>query len=155
MSFSNESAIGASTGRMLAVSERTIGRGLVDVIVEGDLNDGARPASYTISNLRRIYRRAKDAGARVIAVTSTPWRGYRRHAGWSAEAQARQDEVRRWILSGADGLVDVAVDAYTPLQDPRRPGHLDPQYSAGDNLHLNRAGQERLGRIIRERAYGR
>lgn len=150
MVVENAGIVGNSTGQMLARAEGLIRPGLVDVIVEGDLNDGARRSSYTISNLRRIYQLARSAGARVIAVTSTPWRGYTR---WSPEAQARQDEVRRWVLGGADGLVDVAIDVYTPLQDPARPGYLNPAYATQDRLHLNRAGQERLGQLIVERAY--
>jgi lysophospholipase L1-like esterase len=149
--FDNQAVVGYSTGRMLAVAERHIRPNVYsEIIIEGDLNDGDRTSNWTKSNLRRLYQMARDAGARVVAITSTPWRGYAR---WNQAGQDRQDEVRRWIMAGADGLIDVAVNAYTPLEDAARPGHLNPEYASRDNLHLNSTGQRVMGEVIHEEAY--
>lgn len=118
------------------------------VIVLAGVNDGN--GRSTISNLRDIYSAARAQGARVVAVTELPWRGY---PSWSAAAQARQDDTNRWILSGGDGLVFAAVDAYSALSDPTRPGYLAPQYDSGDGLHLNAAGQRRLAQVVRQRVH--
>jgi lysophospholipase L1-like esterase len=149
--FQNQAVVGYNTGRMLTVAEQYIRPGAYsEVIVEGDLNDGDHAASWTKSNLRRIYQLARDSWARVIAVASTPWKGYTR---WNPAAQARQDEVRRWIASGADGLVNATVDAYRTLEDQSRPGYLNPRYEAADHLHLNAEGQRMLGEEILRQAY--
>ena len=56
-------------------------------------------------------------------------------------------------MAGADGLIDVAVNAYTPLEDAARLGHLNPEYASRDNLHLNSTGQRVMGEVIHEEAY--
>jgi len=149
--FQNEAVVGYSTGRMLAVAEQHIRpNAYSEIIIEGDLNDGDRTSNWTKSNLRRLYQMARDAGARVVAVSSTPWRGYVR---WNQAGQDRQDEVRQWIMSGADGLIDVAVNVYDAIEDPARPGHVNPAYEARDHLHLNSAGQRAMGEAILAQAY--
>jgi lysophospholipase L1-like esterase len=119
------------------------------VIVLGGVNDGA--GRGTIPNLRAIYRAAKGRGARVVALTELPWRGYAR---WLQAAQDRQDATRRWILAGGDGLIDVIIDTFTEFSDPARPGYLDPRYDSRDHLHPSAAGQRRLAVIVASRAFG-
>jgi lysophospholipase L1-like esterase len=151
--WENAGVVGNSTGQMLTRARSLLsgpGR-YTDVIIAGDLNDGDRSASYTVSNIRQMATRAKNTGHRVILVSSTPWRGYAR---WNQRGQDRQDEVRRWLLSGAEGLADVVVDGYRPLEDPNRPTYLNPLYAANDRLHLNRIGQTKLGQEILRQAYG-
>lgn len=116
------------------------------VIVMAGLNDGNARADATKAALRSIYRTARQAGAHVVAIAETPWRGYSR---WNAPAGARHDELRRWVLGGADGLVDIAVDPYRSLEDPDRPGHLVPRYDSGDHLHVSAAGQRALADQVR------
>ena len=110
------------------------------------MNDGN--GRGTIRNLRAVYQAARRQGARVIAITELPWRGYSR---WNQPSQDRQDAARQWLLAGADGLVDVVIDAHTELADPRRPGHLDPRYSSNDRLHPNISGQRRIAELIEAR----
>jgi lysophospholipase L1-like esterase len=131
---------------------RTPRRSYGEVLVMGGLNDFSPRvgSAWTIGNLREAYQRARESGARVVAVTSTPCRG---SARWTAEDQRDQDEVNRWILGGADGLVDVAVDAYTALEAPEGSDQLDPRYAQPDHLHLTRDGQRRLAQAIIDAAY--
>lgn len=121
----------------------------VTVVVLGGVNDGA--GRGTIGNLRAIYQAARAQGARVVALTELPWRGYAR---WSQAAQDRQDAARRWILAGGDGLVDVTIDTFIELSDPARPGYLDPRYDSRDHLHPNAAGQRRIATLVGTRAFG-
>lgn len=116
------------------------------VVVLAGLNDGNARAAATKAALRSIYRTARQSGAQVVAIAETPWRGYTR---WNAAAGARHEELRRWVLGGADGLVDIAVDPYRSLEDRSRPGHLDPQFDSGDHLHPNAAGQRALAEQVR------
>lgn len=148
----NHGVVGNSTRQMLARSPEWARRGTTEVLIMGNLNDLSHrhDASWTIYNLRRLYSIARGLGARVVAVTSTPWR---RYAVWTPEAQAKQDLINRWILSGADGLADAVVDAYSPLVDPATPAALDPRWAAPDGLHLNRDGQRELGEVIVGAAY--
>lgn len=149
--FQNEAVVGYSTGRMLSVANRTIRPGAFsEIIIEGHLNDGNRSSDWTKSNLRRMFQAARDSGARVISIGSTPWRGY---PSWSRQAQDRQDEVERWLRSGADGLIDAFADVYSAVEDPSRPGHVNPELAVRDRLHLNRAGQEAMGRAIYNQVY--
>jgi lysophospholipase L1-like esterase len=140
---------GATTANIRA---RTPRRAYGEILVMGGLNDFSPRvhSGWTIENLREAYQRAHESGARVVAVTSTPCRGSSR---WTIEDQRDQDEVNRWILDGADGLVDVAVDAFTALEGPAGSDQLDPRYAQPDHLHLNRDGQRRLAQAILETAY--
>jgi lysophospholipase L1-like esterase len=149
--FQNQAVSGYSTGRMLSVAERYIRPGAFsEIIIEGHLNDGDRSSNWTKSNLRRLFQMARESGARVVSVGSTPWRGY---ASWSQAAQDRQDEVERWLSSGAEGLIDAFADVYDAVEAPDRPGHVNPELAGADHLHLNRAGQEEMGRAIFEQVY--
>lgn len=147
--WDNRGVRGATTANIrIRTPRRTYG----EVLVMGGLNDFSPSvgSAWTIENLRGAYQRARESGARVVAVTSTPCRG---SARWTIEDQRDQDEVNRWILDGADGLVDVAVDAYSALESSEGSDQLDPRYAQPDHLHLTRDGQRRLAQAILETAY--
>jgi hypothetical protein len=147
--WENRGLRGANTAN---IRFRTPRRSYGEILIMGGLNDFSPrvDSTWTIANLRDSYLRAREAGARVVAVTSTPCRG---SARWTVEEQRDQDEVNRWILGGADGLVDVAVDAYAALESPRGSDQIDPRFAQPDRLHLNRDGQRRLAEVIIETAY--
>lgn len=150
--WDNHGVIGNTTRNILNRADEWGRSEYADIVILGGINDmGERvPASWTIENLREVYRLARATGARVIAVTSLPWRG---NLEWSAEEQRDQDEINAWILSGADGLVDVSVDAFSALESEPDSDRLDPLYRQPDRLHLNAAGQQRLARTIFDVAY--
>jgi lysophospholipase L1-like esterase len=128
---------GYSTTRMLQVAESIPEGRYRTAIVEGHLNDMRWPTERTIANLRSIYQNLRGKGMSVVAVTSTPWEGYRE---WTSERGQWRAAVNRWIMSGGDGLIDLAIDVRPLLEDPARPGRVRREWSAGDNLHLNRDG---------------
>jgi lysophospholipase L1-like esterase len=121
------------------------------IVVLAGVNALHRGYADCQAGLIELYRMARaerervgtEEGVRVIAVTMTPWRGYSR---WSAEADSVRARLRDWQLSGASGLVDATVDAWTLLGDQN--GRLRPEYNAGDGLHMNMAGQRALGDAI-------
>ena len=137
---------GYSTARMLGVVEREIRpHRFGTVIVEGHLNDMRLPAARSIDNLRQLYRAVRASGARVVAVTGTPWKGYR---NWTAAHGNERSVVNDWILSGADGLVDRTIDVRPSFNDPARNGYLASAWNGGDNLHLNQDGYRRFAGLI-------
>ncbi len=107
------------------------------VVVLAGVNDLAsgRGTVVVVEGLAGLYREARRGGARVVAVTLTPWRG----------AGPETEMVNQWIRGGAVGLADGVVDT-SELGDAS--GRLLPQYSAADGLHLNAAGQQALGDLI-------
>ena len=81
----------------------------------------------------------------MIAVALTPWAGYRRtNAGQQAATRA----LNRWLK--AEARVDIVVDT-SSLGDAQ--GRLLPAYDSRDGLHLNKAGQTKLGQLIRQQAF--
>jgi lysophospholipase L1-like esterase len=150
--WDNHGVSGNSSAQMLARAGQWARPEYKEILIMGNLNDMSprRSAAWTIVNLRNLYQRAKLTGARVVAVTSTPWKGYR---SWSASEQRDQDEVNRWILAGADGIPDVVVNAYSSLESSPGSKELDRRWNGGDRLHLNRAGTERLVGTIMQSAY--
>lgn len=138
LTFENHGVVSNSTSSMLARARPLLTPGAyAGVVVMGGLNDGDKPVAWTTSNLASIYALAKASGARVAALTETPVLSY---PTWTSGAQARQDGARRWVLAKPAG-VDVAVDTWNPLR-----GHAE--YYAPDGLHLNAAGQAKLGQVV-------
>lgn len=113
------------------------------VVVLGGVNSIGRGYQDNQAGLIELYRAARVGSARVIAVTMTPWRGYR---GWTQEHDDVRARLAQWQLGGASGFVDATVNSMAALGDAN--GHLWPAYDAGDGLHLNAAGQRALGDAI-------
>ena len=138
LTFENHGVVGQSTSAILTRARPLLVPGAYSgVIVMGGLNDGDRPAAWTIGNLAAIYALAHTSGARVAALTETPVWSY---PSWTAGAQARQDEARRWVLS-KPASVDVSIDVWSPIR-----GHNE--FYAPDGLHLNATGQTKLGQVV-------
>jgi lysophospholipase L1-like esterase len=92
--------------------------------------------------LQSIYTKAKTAGAKVIACTILPFKGYLGGGdptkAWDSDKQADLEEINDWILNTAIN-VDFRVDTYSAFNDPSDDGALLSQYDIGDHLHLNGA----------------
>lgn len=150
--WDNHGVVGNTTKNILNRADSWSREEYQEIVILGGINDMSKrvPARWTINNLLEVYQRASASGARVVAVTSTPWRG---NLGWSAEEQLDQDAINFWILSGADGMVDATVDAFSALESEPGSDRLDPLYAQPDRLHLSEAGQQRLAQAIIESAY--
>ena len=68
----------------------------------------------------------------VIAVTISPWRGYKT---WSRSQQRGTDEINAFIRSQPAGVRAVA-DIWSALVDPDRPERLRPDYQRRHDQEL-------------------
>jgi lysophospholipase L1-like esterase len=125
------------------------------VIVFGGVNDlysdltaGRTPAKIE-KDLARMYEEAHQRGAKVVAVTVSPWGGFTRY--FNASRRAATLEVNRWILAQRDaGAIEFAVDAYRLLSCGESTTTLCPGYMAPykDGLHFGDEGHKRLGETL-------
>ena len=129
------------------------------VIVFGGVNDlysdltAKRTVPKIEADLSAMYAAAREHGARVIAITVTPWGGFSRYYN---EARARTtDELNRWILAeGQRGVIDYAVDAY-PLLSCGDRDRLCERYAAPfrDGLHFGPEGHKRLAEALAQAVF--
>jgi lysophospholipase L1-like esterase len=141
----NFGVVGQGTSSILDdLHTQVIGQGFDEVIIEGGMNDIGRPdaVEYITNNLRRMVQNAKAAGLKVVLVTITPYH----------RAKSQITQINSIILrDGRSWGADAVVDTHSVL---RTLGHdLRSSYDAGDQLHLNVAGQQAMGQAILERAY--
>jgi lysophospholipase L1-like esterase len=121
------------------------------VIVFGGVNDvysdqtaGRTPAKIE-RDLTAMYETAHRHGAKVVAITVSPWGGFTRY--FNASRLAATLETNRWILAQRDAAaIEAAVDAY-PLLSCGNPNALCPRFTApyNDGLHFGPEGHEKLG----------
>ena len=92
-----------------------------------------------------MYEIAHEHGAKVVAITVTPWGGFTRY--FNPSRLAATLEVNRWILAQhTSGAIEAAVDAY-PLLSCGDPAVLCARFAAPfhDGLHFGPEGHEELG----------
>lgn len=129
------------------------------VIVFGGVNDlysdltAKRTVPKIEADLTAMYAAAHEHGAKVIAVTVTPWGGFTRYFN---ESRARTtEELNRWILAeGQRGAIDHAVDAH-PLLSCGDPLRLCERYAAPfkDGLHFGPEGHKRLAEALAQAVF--
>jgi lysophospholipase L1-like esterase len=129
------------------------------VIVFGGVNDlysdltaGRTPAKIE-QDLLTMYQTARQHGARVVAITVSPWGGFTRW--FNASRGAATLEVNRWIAAQRDaGTVDAVVDAYALLScgDATM---LCPRFQAPfkDGLHFGPEGHRKLGEALFDQVF--
>lgn len=125
------------------------------VLVFGGVNDlisnltAHRTNDRIQSDLSQMYRWAKEAKARVVAMTVTPWGGFTRY--FNAQRAENTVLLNQWLLAQQGQLADVVVDAYALLScgDPKR---LCPQYVPpfNDGLHFSKSAHEVLAEALWE-----
>jgi lysophospholipase L1-like esterase len=129
------------------------------VIVFGGVNDlysdltAGRTPALIEQDLAFMYGEARRHGARVVAVTVSPWGGFTRY--FNATRSASTLEVNRWILAQRQaGAVDAVIDAFT-LLSCGDPSTLCPRYASPfrDGLHFGPEGHDRLGQALFEQVF--
>jgi lysophospholipase L1-like esterase len=124
------------------------------VIVFGGVNDlysdltAGRTPALIERDLATMYDHAHRHGAKVVAVTVSPWGGFSRY--FNASRSAATLELNRWILAQRDaGAVDAVIDAYA-LLSCGEPTVLCPAFTAPfkDGLHFGREGHAKLGEAL-------
>ena len=129
------------------------------VVVWGGVNDlysdvtaGRTPAKAE-ADLSVIYEKARNKGAKLVAITISPWGGFARY--YNERRQGYTLEVNQWIRDQLPlNKVDAVVDAYSLLScgDPTK---LCPEFTQrkSDGLHLGPKGHEVLGKALYDAAF--
>ena len=123
------------------------------VIVFGGVNDlisnltAHRTNERIEGDLSQMYRWAKQANARVVGITVTPWGGFKRY--FNQERSKNTQLLNSWILSQEGQLLDVVIDAYQLLScgDPQHlcPSHVPP---FNDGLHFGKEAHALLAEAL-------
>jgi lysophospholipase L1-like esterase len=123
-------------------------------IVFGGVNDlySDQTANRTLTrieaDLSRIYEDLRQRGVQVIAITVSPWGGYKRW--YTPERGQNTLTLNAWIGDqAARGNVAEALDSY-PLLSCGAPELLCPELSLPykDGLHFGKLGHQKLGEAL-------
>jgi len=126
------------------------------LIVYGGVNDlysdltAGRKNEIIERDLTTIYRLAKAAGLRVVAITVSPWGGFTQY--WNPRRGENTRLLNSWILGAVGrGEVALAVDSF-PLLSCGQPDQLcgDFERRLADGLHPGPLGHSRLGQKLVE-----
>jgi lysophospholipase L1-like esterase len=129
------------------------------VIVFGGVNDlysdltAGRTPALIERDLTAMYEEAHRHGAKVVAITVTPWGGYTRY--FNASRSAATLVLNQWIVAQREtGTVDAAVDAYGLLSCGATT-LLCPKFSEPfhDGIHFGPEGHVRLGEALYEQVF--
>ena len=100
------------------------------------------------TDLTRIYELLRERSVTIVAVTVTPWGGFKRW--YSPERGKNTISLNAWLLERAGkGEVAATVDAY-PLLSCGEPEKLCPALAAPhkDGLHFGKLGQQKLAEAL-------
>ena len=129
------------------------------VIVFGGVNDimsnltAGRTPELIGRDLSAMYALARERGAKVVAVTITPWSGFTRF--YDPVRAAATKSVNAFIAGKhRAGEIDHVADGYSLLScgDPER---LCPEYAAPfkDGLHFGPGGHKKLGEALHRQVF--
>jgi lysophospholipase L1-like esterase len=123
----------------------------VGVVLAGanDLRLGAR-AEEIWESLRPTYEEILADGMHLVAVTATPFRGWR----WDPWTPAKQHELELLNARISRFCAErgcMVADAYAAFVDAVEPFTLRPEYDAGDHLHPSQAALDRLASLVAAR----
>lgn len=155
---------GDMTNQMLRRLQRDIlprveAEGFTTLLVYGGVNDlysdltAGRSNERIEESLSRIYQLAKSDGMDVVAITVSPWGGFRRYFNERRSENTRL--LNSWILGQEGGeLVERVVDSYS-LLSCGVPDELCPKYESRfrDGLHLGPEGHRVLGEKLAREAF--
>lgn len=132
---------GHGTGDIRAALTEHLHPTTTDVVILAGVNDLAsgRSMQQIKNNLEDMYHFARQQGAKVTAVTLTPWAGHR--LGKNLDAQTV--ELNDWINRHKYPHSVVNTDSLGDFQ-----GRLLDVYNARDGLHLSRAGAAKLAELV-------
>lgn len=126
------------------------------LVVYGGVNDlysdltAGRKNEVIERDLTTIYRLAKSAGLRVVAITVSPWGGFTQY--WNERRGENTRLLNSWILGAvARGEAALAVDSF-PLLSCGQPDQLCEAFErrVADGLHPGPGGHELLGQKLVE-----
>jgi len=149
-SIINKGVNGDTTGGMLGRFQGdVIGNSPRHVIILGGVNDVNINTAFdtTTANLESMYSRASQNGIKAVLCTILPV------SGFTAAQKNNIGKLNGWISGYASSHGLPLADLYGAMQDPARPGNLNPSYDSGDGQHPNNAGYERIADTIYNAAF--
>jgi len=116
-------------------------QGATDVVIQAGVNDLAsgRSEATIKTHLASMVDYAHSHGARAVLIEVLPWGAHHRGRNLLPETH----EINRWMRY--DSLADKVVSG-SSMGDFE--GDLKSEYDSGDHLHLNNAGQKKLGELV-------
>jgi lysophospholipase L1-like esterase len=129
------------------------------VIVFGGVNDlysdltAGRTPALIERDLTAMYDAAHKHGAKVVAITVTPWGGFTRY--FNPTRLAATLSLNQWILAQrTSGAIEAAVDAYPLLSCGDSTKLCDKLLgNFKDGLHFGAEGHEKLGEELFAQAF--
>ena len=128
------------------------------LIVFGGVNDvysdktAGRTPKLIERDLSYMYERGRKAGMQVVALTITPWGGFKRY--FNEERMAATKSVNAWIRGEEGGRIDHVIDAF-PLLSCGDPEKLCEKYMKPfkDGLHFGKLGHEVLKDVMLQQLF--
>jgi lysophospholipase L1-like esterase len=143
LEFRNFGIWGEPTDEIAGRLDRAV-RGADGLVVQGGINDIAqgRPVERAAENLRKIVRRAKQRGLRVVVANVLPWNN-----GWP-DADPKIRRLNELIAQLAEDEGITLLDFHGTLEDPDAPGRMRAELAHADGDHPSIAGYRRLGESV-------
>lgn len=121
--------------------------GVKGVILHQGLNDIRHHPEYDskkiIERMQEIIHAAHDQGLEIYGGTLTPFKG---SGMYTSTGEKTRQEVNHWIRTS--GEFDGVIDFDKALRDPEDPERYLPKYDAGDHLHPNDAGYQKMAESV-------
>jgi lysophospholipase L1-like esterase len=135
---------GADTRRISKLLDKALKIKPTHVVIFAGINDCVKsPPREAVSEIydriMKLASRVLDAGA--VPVIVAPYGLWKRSTYLGVCAESLEFMLRDGVTTNM-----VLVETRMDLSDPE--GDLDPQYDAGDGLHLNYKGQKRLAELV-------
>jgi lysophospholipase L1-like esterase len=113
-------------------------------------DDKMRTKDEIIAGYQQLIDRAKSHDIRIIAATLTPFidtfKGLPIEGYYTPEKEKIRLAVNEWIRTGK--AFDGVIDFDKTVEDPSKPGYINPAYDCGDHLHPNDAGYKAMGESV-------
>ena len=108
--------------------------------------DEMRTKEEIVAGYQQLIDRAKAHDIRIIGATLTPFtdtfKGLPTEGYYTPEKEKIRQAVNEWIRTS--NAFDGVIDFDKTVEDPSRPGYINPAYDCGDHLHPNDAGYKAM-----------
>jgi lysophospholipase L1-like esterase len=117
------------------------------VILHQGLNDIRHHPEYSAEDItkamKKIIEKTHEEGLKIYGGTLMPYKG---SGMFTEDGEKVRQEVNDWIRTSGD--FDGVIDFDKAVRDPEDPERYLPEYDAGDHLHPNDAGYEKMAESV-------